>query len=95
MAVTLATALTVVIPFVLSGETIARLAPPCESKRLYGKECILCGTTTAFIAISHGDWETATQSNRLAIPLFTLFCANGVAAIAYFSMRRFGARRSP
>jgi hypothetical protein len=90
LALTLVTASTIAAPFVLSDRTISSLAPPCESKRLDGRECILCGTTTGFIAIAHGDWGAAAESNRLAIPLFAAFSANAVAAGAYFLWRSRG-----
>src|SRR3974377_2589056 len=59
--------------FVLPEETIARIVPQCESKRLYGRECVLCGTTTGFIAIARGDLRGAADGNRLALALFAAF----------------------
>ena len=73
-----------VAPFVLSESTIARLTPQCESKRLYGHPCALCGTTTGFIAIAHGEWSAAARSNSLAIPLFAAFSLNTAAGVTYF-----------
>jgi hypothetical protein len=87
VVVTLATLGAAAVPFLLSAETISRLVPMCESKRRYGRECFLCGTTTGFIAISQGDWDTAARSNRLAIPLFGLFLANAGIAMVYFGLR--------
>lgn len=75
-----------VAPVVLPERTIAALTPVCESKRLYGRECFFCGTTTAFVAISRGDFRTAAESNRGALPLYVCFAINAVAA-AYFASR--------
>lgn len=86
-AVTLVTGASAAAPFLLPAEAIARMAPVCESKRLYGRECVLCGTTTAFIAIGRWDWSGAARSNRLAIPLFAVFVANAAGALTYFTLR--------
>ncbi len=86
--VTLATASAAAAPFLLSAETISRVVPVCESKRLYGRECFLCGTTTGFIEISQGHWAAAQRSNHLAIPLFGAFVANAGLAGVYLLRKR-------
>jgi hypothetical protein len=91
MALTLAGAAVVIAPFALSESTIARLAPQCESKRLYGRACFFCGTTTGFIDIAHGEFAAAARSNHLAIPLFAAFSLNTAAGVSYLvrnSLRR-------
>jgi hypothetical protein len=85
--ISLAAAAAVVAPVVLPDRTIAALTPVCESKRLYGRECFLCGTTTAFLAISRGDWRSALQSNRGALPLYACFAINAAAAASVVSRR--------
>jgi hypothetical protein len=87
LAVTLITAVAALAPFVLSEAIIAGISPVCESKRRYGTECWMCGTTTAFIAISQGDWSAAVRSNRTAVPLFTLFLLNATVAAVYVARR--------
>jgi hypothetical protein len=92
MVLTLVGTAVIITPFVLNESAIARLTPVCESKRLYGRECVLCGTTTGFIAIAHGELGAAARSNGLAIPLFAAFSLNTAAAVAYFLMK--GLRRN-
>jgi hypothetical protein len=89
--VTLATFSTVVAAFVLPEAWLVRLVPVCESKRLYGRPCVLCGTTTGFRAIARGDPGAAMSANRLALPLFAIFSANAIAAVSYILAR--GRRR--
>jgi hypothetical protein len=79
-AVTIPTAATVIAPLIVPDRVIAAVTPVCESKRVYGRECILCGATTAFLAISDGEWRRAAELNRGAIPLYALFAANAVGA---------------
>jgi hypothetical protein len=94
LAVTLVTASSAAAPFLLPEPLITSLAPVCESKRRYGRECFLCGSTTAFIAIGRGDWASAQHSSRLAGPLFIAFSANAVIAFAYLTQERRKASRS-
>ncbi len=86
-AISLVTAAAIIAPLMLPEPAIAAVTPVCESKRRYGRECVLCGTTTAFIAISRGDWRTAVESNRGALPLYICFAINAAAA-AYVVSRR-------
>ena len=95
LAVTLATAAAAAAPFLLTEPLISRVAPVCESKRRYGRECFLCGATTGFIAIGRGDWASARGSNRLAGPLFIAFSANAVIALAYLTQKSRRAGRFP
>jgi hypothetical protein len=83
LGVTLATAAALVASFVLPQSVIASAIPECDSKRRYGRECVLCGTTTGFFAVAHGDFASAAAANPLAIPLFTAFSLNAVVAAAY------------
>jgi hypothetical protein len=36
--------------------------------------------TTAFFAIARGDFKSAAESNRAALPLFACFATNALAA---------------
>jgi hypothetical protein len=87
LVISLVTAAAIVAPFMLPERMIAALTPVCESKRLYGRECFLCGTTTAFIAISRGEWRRAAELNRGAIPLYAFFAVNAIAAACVLSRR--------
>lgn len=44
--------------------------------------CFLCGATRAFAAIARGDLASATEIHALAVPLYALLWANGLAALA-------------
>lgn len=87
LVVTVAAALAALAPFVVPHPVLARAAPVCESKQRYGKECWMCGTTTAFLAISEGNWGAAARANRAAIPIFGAFVTNAAIAAIYLVRR--------
>jgi hypothetical protein len=89
--VTLVTFSTLIAAFGLPDAWLARITPLCESKRLYGRPCVLCGTTTGFRAIARGDPRAAMSANGLALPLFATFSANAIVAVSYILSR--GRRR--
>ena len=70
-------------PFVLSPKTILSLAPQCEWKAKYGRECPLCGMTNSFILISKGRLDAALGRNRASIPLYAALVWNECVAIWY------------
>jgi len=78
-----------VSPFTLGRERLARMVPVCEWKAKYGKECSFCGMTTSFLEISEGRLGEASHANRGGIPLYLLFVANEICALAF--IRRKGA----
>ncbi len=41
-------------PFVLPPRIVFSLAPQCEWKARYGRECVFCGMTTSFVPFSEG-----------------------------------------
>ncbi len=86
LIVTLATSSAAAMPFFAGAPAIARVVPVCSSKAAGGR-CLLCGATTGFIHIAHGEWRDAEQANDLAIPLFAAFALNGVCAGFYFGGR--------
>jgi hypothetical protein len=69
-------------PFALGRDRVARIVPVCESKAKYGRECTLCGMTTSFLDISEGRLGEASHANRAGIPLYLLFVANEICALA-------------
>lgn len=87
LTVSLGILLVLVSPFVLGRERAAHLAPTCESKARYGRECAFCGMTTSFLDLSEGRVHDAAQSNRGGIPVFLLFLVNEVCALAFFSRK--------
>lgn len=68
-------------PFVLSPQTIISLAPKCEWKVKYGRECVLCGMTTSFILISQGRLNGALERNRGSLPLYSAMVGNECIAL--------------
>jgi hypothetical protein len=55
------------------------LTPECHFKRLFGHECLTCGLTRGFMAMSHGRVADAFRYNRGAPFLYAMGWA-GVAA---------------
>lgn len=70
-------------PLVLSPATVYALAPVCQWKAKYHRECVLCGMTGSFVAISRGDFQTAARRNRGSIPLYLALVANQGAALCF------------
>jgi hypothetical protein len=77
-----------VVPLVVSRPAIVRFAPRCEAKWRLGRECFLCGMTTAFLEIAHGDFAAAEMANRASVPAYFGFLSNA-AAFAFVFLRRF------
>ena len=77
-----------IVPLVVSHPAMVRLAPRCEAKSRYGRECFLCGMTTAFLEIAHGEFAAAEAANRASVPAYFGFLSNA-AAIAFVLLRRF------
>lgn len=67
---------TLVIPFIFSKDQVLSNTPVCLSKSKYNKECALCGSTTAFIEISQGNFKKAFELNRASIFIYSLFFIN-------------------
>lgn len=72
--------------FVVTPEQLERgevtLTPPCLSVRLLDHECLHCGLTRAFAAISHGQLERALGYNRLALAFYALVWACALVGAA-------------
>ncbi|MFZ5516988.1 MAG: DUF2752 domain-containing protein [Candidatus Zhuqueibacterota bacterium] len=81
----------VTAPFLISAGEIYALTPTCQWKTKYNKDCLFCGLTTGFIAISRGDFTAAYAGNRLSIPLYAAFIVNEIVCLAYF-VRQVGRR---
>lgn len=64
-----------------------RLLPVCQAKARHHRECALCGMTTAFQAISRGDWRDAPRANRGSLPLYFALLANQIAAAGWVLAR--------
>ncbi len=77
----------IVCPFVLPERSIYSIAPKCEWKTKYHKECILCGMTTAFIELSRGKINAAERSNRFSLCLYSIFVLNEFLACVYLGRK--------
>lgn len=53
---------------------ISRYIPKCKYKTYTGKECLTCGLTRGFTAISHGDFKKAVKFNKYSIFWYSVFC---------------------
>lgn len=56
------------------------LSPPCEFKRVTGRECASCGMSRGFAALAHGRFREAYEYNRATPVLFVAFLV--VAALS-------------
>lgn len=81
-------------PVVLSEQAIMRLAPVCERKAKYNRECPLCGMTRSFLRLSRGDLAGASQANAAGPALAAVFLVNPALA-ALLLVRRRQRRGSP
>ncbi|HYO82417.1 MAG TPA: hypothetical protein VES20_13520 [Bryobacteraceae bacterium] len=75
-------------PLVLPAAVIANVAPVCEARRA-GRNCFLCGMTTAFLRMGSGDFEGALAAHRGSLALWTSFILNFALAVTYCYKRRF------
>ena len=81
---------TLAAPFLLGGERVAHLLPPCERKVNYQRECAFCGMTTCFLDISEGQFGNAQRANHAGIPLYFAFVSNEFGVLAF--VRRKGVK---
>jgi hypothetical protein len=91
-AVTLAGMLLIAAPAVVPERTLAGWVPACEAKAR-GGACVTCGMTTAFYAISRGQFGPAAEANRGAVPLYAALALNTVLFCGW-SARLWGAGRA-
>ncbi len=92
MAVSLVVLSTLLAPWIFAEEQIAAVVPKCEWKARYGKECFLCGMTTAFIDIAHGRLGDAERSNRGSLPLYGAFVMNEAGLALFWTRKACSAR---
>jgi hypothetical protein len=79
--------LAAVVPFVVPAQALFNIAPVCEAKKR-GSSCVLCGMTTAYVAIGTADFAGADTANAGALPLWSASVVNFQAAVAYLVMAR-------
>ena len=67
-----------ILIFLLPENIILKNSPQCISMKYYKTECSLCGSTRAFICISHLKFNEAFKLNRSSIFLFRIFFLNSL-----------------
>jgi len=82
--------ITLALPFVVPQHRLTQLIPQCEWQSQFHKPCAFCGMTTAFYAISRGDFIQAHRLNPLSLYIYAMFVLNTLfAAIALKRSTRF------
>ena len=64
------------LPFIVPQHQLAQFIPECISQVKFQKPCAFCGMTTAFYAISRGDFTEAYRLNPLSLYIYSLFALN-------------------
>lgn len=72
--------ITLVLPFVVPQHQLAQFIPECTWQVEFQKPCAFCGMTTAFYAVSRGDFTAAYRLNPLSLYIYAacvlnIFCA--------------------
>ncbi|GGG52993.1 DUF2752 domain-containing protein [Epilithonimonas arachidiradicis] len=68
--------------FLIDDDKLLSISPTCEYQKV-GKECLLCGSTRAFIEIKHFNLETAFHLNPFSIFIFGLLILNSILFLNY------------
>lgn len=74
-------------PWIVTPDQVAAVVPKCEWKVRYGRECFLCGMTTAFFDIAGGRFREAERSNRGSVPLYAGLIGNEFTVIWFLRKR--------
>ncbi len=69
------------LPIVVPQHQLAQFIPECVWQTRFQKPCAFCGMTTAFYAISHGDFTGAYRLNPLSLYIYSLFVLNTFCAV--------------
>jgi hypothetical protein len=73
-------------------QTLYRVAPACQYRLRYGRPCVLCGMTHAFVSISRFRISQARRENPLGPLLYGAMAANalffGITAARRLTQRR-------
>lgn len=76
----------VAAPWVVTPGPVDAWVPACEA-RLRGGSCVLCGMTSSFFALRHGDFAAASAAHRAGPILYISLALNGVAAVIGMTRR--------
>ena len=69
------------LPFVVPQHQLTQFISECEWQTRFQKPCAFCGMTTAFYAISHGDFIGAYHLNPLSLYIYSVFLLNTFCAV--------------
>ena len=65
-----------VLPFVVPQHQLARFIPECHWQAQFHKPCAFCGMSSAFYALSRGDFVQAHRLNPLSLYIYSVFLLN-------------------
>gem|GEM_PF-1299785 len=69
-----------VLPFIVPQHQLAQFIPECQWQSQFQKPCAFCGMSTAFYAISRGDFTNAHHLNPLSLYFYSAFLLNTLSA---------------
>ncbi|MCY3741645.1 MAG: DUF2752 domain-containing protein [Candidatus Poribacteria bacterium] len=69
------------LPFVVPQHQLAQFIPECTWQSQFQKPCAFCGMSTAFYAISRGDFAQAHHLNPLSLYIYFTFLLNTLCAV--------------
>ncbi len=70
------------LPFVVPQHQLAQsFIPECTWQSQFHKPCAFCGMSTAFYAISRGDFAQAYHLNPLSLYIYFIFLLNTLFAV--------------
>ena len=69
------------LPFIVPQHQLAQLIPEGKWQSQFQKPCVFCGMTTAFYAISRGDFTEAYRLNPLSLYIYSVFALNTFCAV--------------
>lgn len=64
------------LPFIVPQHQLAQFIPECVWQSQLQKPCAFCGMSTAFYAISRGDFAQAFHLNSLSLYIYFIFFIN-------------------
>ena len=76
LVVSVGTLIVLLLPFAVPQHQLAQFIPECEWQTRFQKPCAFCGMTTAFYAISYGDFTEAYHLNPLSLYIYSVFVLN-------------------
>lgn len=69
------------LPFIVPQHQLAQFIPECVWQSQFHKPCVFCGMSTAFYAISRGEFVQAQHLNPLSLYIYSTFLLNTLCAV--------------